>query len=67
MVLKRFSVYLIQMELQADYEACLEELRSMDRDKDVLIFQLDRLHDDLEGAEETLAETQRENKQLVLV
>ncbi|XP_062843217.1 uncharacterized protein si:ch1073-456m8.1 isoform X2 [Trichomycterus rosablanca] len=52
------------MELQADYEACLEELRSVERHQDVLLFQLDCLHDTLEGAEEALADTRRENKQL---
>lgn len=52
------------VELQEDYEACLAELKAVERHQDVLLFQLDCLHDALEGTEEALYEAQRENQQI---
>ncbi|XP_017560249.1 leucine-rich repeat flightless-interacting protein 2 [Pygocentrus nattereri] len=48
------------MELQANYEDCLQELQALELRQEVLLFQVDCLQDALQGAEEMLAETQRE-------
>ncbi|XP_076866209.1 uncharacterized protein LOC143517493 [Brachyhypopomus gauderio] len=48
------------MELQANYEECLQELQTLELKQEVVLFQVDCLQDALLGAEEVLAETQRE-------
>ncbi|XP_026876135.2 uncharacterized protein si:ch1073-456m8.1 [Electrophorus electricus] len=48
------------MELQANYEDCLQELQTLELKQEVVLFQVDCLQDALLGAEEMLAETQRE-------
>lgn len=48
------------MELQANYEDSLQELQALELRQEVLLFQVDCLQDALQGAEEMLAETQRE-------
>ncbi|KAI4873836.1 hypothetical protein NFI96_021297 [Prochilodus magdalenae] len=48
------------MELQANYDECVQELQALELRQDVLLFQVDCLQDALQGAEEMLAETQRE-------
>ncbi|KAL6464794.1 hypothetical protein MHYP_G00271110 [Metynnis hypsauchen] len=48
------------MELQASYEDSLQELQALELRQEVLLFQVDCLQDALQGAEEMLAETQRE-------
>ncbi|KAL7843120.1 hypothetical protein AOLI_G00246320 [Acnodon oligacanthus] len=58
--LKRGETRESQMELQANYEDCLQELQALELRQEVLLFQVDCLQDALQGAEEMLAETQRE-------
>ncbi|XP_072521980.1 uncharacterized protein [Salminus brasiliensis] len=58
--LKRGETRESQMELQANYEDCLQELQTLELRQEVLLFQVDCLQDALQGAEEMLAETQRE-------
>ncbi|KAL0978252.1 hypothetical protein UPYG_G00168010 [Umbra pygmaea] len=48
------------VELQASYEEVLQELRGLELQRETLLFQVDILQDALEGAEEMLAEAQRE-------
>ncbi|XP_030633681.1 uncharacterized protein si:ch1073-456m8.1 isoform X2 [Chanos chanos] len=48
------------MDLQASYEDTLQEVRGLEVQREVLLFQVDCLQDALEGAEEMLAEAQRE-------
>lgn len=50
----------MQLELQASYEEVLQELRRLEVERECLLFQVDVLQDSLEGAEELLAEAQRE-------
>ncbi|KTF89850.1 hypothetical protein cypCar_00038312 [Cyprinus carpio] len=54
------------MELRASYEDCLQEVRSLELQQEALLFQVDCLQDALEGAEEMLAETQRDNHSLTM-
>lgn len=51
---------ILQVELQANYDGVLQELRELEIQREALLFQVDCLQDALEGAEEMLAETQRE-------
>lgn len=55
------------MELRASYKDCLQELRTLELQKEVLLFQVDCLQDALEGTEEMLAETQKDNHILTMV
>lgn len=48
------------MELQANYDSVLQELRDLELQRETLLFQVDCLQDALESAEEMLAEAQRE-------
>ncbi|XP_054472367.1 leucine-rich repeat flightless-interacting protein 1 isoform X2 [Anoplopoma fimbria] len=48
------------LELQANYEEVVQELRGLEVERETLLFQVDVLQDTLEGVEELLAETQRE-------
>ncbi|KAL4655591.1 leucine-rich repeat flightless-interacting protein 1-like isoform X2 [Arapaima gigas] len=50
----------LQLELQEAYNEAMQELRQMELHQEVLIFQVGCLQDALEGAEEMLAEAQRE-------
>lgn len=56
----------VVLALQTD-EDCAQELRTLSLQQDVLMFQVGCLQDALEGAEEMLAETQRETHQLTMV
>ncbi|XP_024231797.1 leucine-rich repeat flightless-interacting protein 1 isoform X1 [Oncorhynchus tshawytscha] len=47
-------------DLQASYDDVLQELRGLELQRETLLFQVDVLQDALEGAEEMLAEAQRE-------
>ncbi|XP_029631482.1 leucine-rich repeat flightless-interacting protein 1 isoform X1 [Salmo trutta] len=47
-------------DLQASYDDVLQELRGLELQRETLLFQVDILQDTLEGAEEMLAEAQRE-------
>ncbi|KAL1265165.1 hypothetical protein QQF64_003192, partial [Cirrhinus molitorella] len=49
------------MDLKANYEDCLQEVRTLELQQEALLFQVDCLQDALESTEEMLAETQREN------
>ncbi|XP_007239816.3 leucine-rich repeat flightless-interacting protein 1 [Astyanax mexicanus] len=51
------------LELQANYEDSLQELQTLELRQEVLLFQVDCLQDALQGAEEMLAETQRESQE----
>ncbi|XP_031681186.1 uncharacterized protein LOC109891201 isoform X4 [Oncorhynchus kisutch] len=48
------------LDLQASYDDVLRELRGLELQRETVLFQVDVLHDALEGAEEMLAEAQRE-------
>ncbi|KAK6319350.1 hypothetical protein J4Q44_G00105610 [Coregonus suidteri] len=48
------------IDLQASYDDVLQELRGLELQRETLLFQVDVLQDALEGAEEMLAEAQRE-------
>nr|XP_023852568.1 uncharacterized protein LOC111970210 isoform X2 [Salvelinus alpinus] len=48
------------LDLQASYDDVLQELRGLELQRETVLFQVDVLHDALEGAEEMLAEAQRE-------
>ncbi|XP_062401940.1 leucine-rich repeat flightless-interacting protein 2 isoform X2 [Sardina pilchardus] len=48
------------IELQANYDGVLQELHYLEVQRETLLFQVDCLQDALEGAEEMLAEAQRE-------
>ncbi|KAG5274465.1 hypothetical protein AALO_G00136610 [Alosa alosa] len=48
------------IELQTNYDGVLQELRYLEVQRETLLFQVDFLQDTLEGAEEMLAEAQRE-------
>eukprot|EP00063_Salmo_salar_P047878 XP_014022713.1 PREDICTED: uncharacterized protein LOC106583274 isoform X2 [Salmo salar] len=48
------------LDLQASYDEMLQELRGLELQRETVLFQVDILHDALEGAEEMLAEAQRE-------
>ncbi|XP_077459337.1 uncharacterized protein LOC144075805 [Stigmatopora argus] len=48
------------VELQASYDEAVHELRGLEVEREVLLFQVDVLQDTLEGVEELLAETHRE-------
>ncbi|KAM6947726.1 uncharacterized protein PEZ65_001275 isoform 2-T2 [Lycodopsis pacificus] len=54
------------LELQANYEEVVQELRGLEVERETLLFQVDVLHDTLEGVEELLAEAQREARQASL-
>ncbi|XP_016109219.1 leucine-rich repeat flightless-interacting protein 2 [Sinocyclocheilus grahami] len=54
------------MELRASYEGCLQEVRTLELQQETLLFQVDCLQDALEGTEEMLAETQRDNHNLTM-
>ncbi|XP_036414930.1 leucine-rich repeat flightless-interacting protein 1 [Colossoma macropomum] len=54
------------MELQANYEDSLQELQALELRQEVLLFQVDCLQDALQGAEEMLAETQREAHEVTM-
>ncbi|XP_010879468.2 leucine-rich repeat flightless-interacting protein 2 [Esox lucius] len=47
-------------DLQASYDDVVQELRGLELQRETLLFQVDVLQDALEGAEEMLAEAQRE-------
>ncbi|XP_018974873.1 leucine-rich repeat flightless-interacting protein 2-like isoform X3 [Cyprinus carpio] len=64
--LKRGQRQESHMELRASYEDCLQEVRSLELQQEALLFQVDCLQDALEGAEEMLAETQRDNHSLTM-
>ncbi|RXN31941.1 leucine-rich repeat flightless-interacting 2-like isoform X2 [Labeo rohita] len=49
------------MEMRANYEDSLQEVRTLELQQETLLFQVDCLQDALESTEEMLAETQREN------
>lgn len=49
------------VELRADYELCLQEVRALELHQEALLFQVDCLQDALEGAEEMLSEAKRES------
>ncbi|XP_076003421.1 uncharacterized protein LOC142996338 [Genypterus blacodes] len=51
------------LELQASYDEVVQELRGLEVEREVVLFQVDVLQDTLEGVEELLAETQREAKE----
>lgn len=53
-------VVLLKLDLQACYSDTLQELRSLELQREALVFQVDCLQDALERAEEMLAEAQRE-------
>ncbi|XP_032365175.1 leucine-rich repeat flightless-interacting protein 1 isoform X1 [Etheostoma spectabile] len=48
------------LELQANYDEVVQELRGLEVERETLLFQVDFLQDTLEGVEELLAEAQRE-------
>ncbi|XP_031178259.1 leucine-rich repeat flightless-interacting protein 1 isoform X1 [Sander lucioperca] len=48
------------LELQANYDEVVQELRGLEVERETLLFQVDFLQDTLEGVEEVLAEAQRE-------
>lgn len=50
----------MQLELQTSYDEVVQELRGLEVERETLWFQVDVLQDALEGAEEMLAEAQRE-------
>ncbi|XP_016417925.1 serine/threonine-protein kinase MRCK beta [Sinocyclocheilus rhinocerous] len=54
------------MELRASYEGCLQEVRTLELQQEAVLFQVDCLQDALEGTEEMLAETQRDNLNLTM-
>nr|XP_020448508.1 leucine-rich repeat flightless-interacting protein 2-like [Monopterus albus] len=54
------------LELQANYEEVVQELRGLEVEREALLFQVDVLQDTLEGVEELLAEAQREAGQASL-
>ncbi|KAK6321235.1 hypothetical protein J4Q44_G00082110 [Coregonus suidteri] len=49
-----------RLDLQANYDDVLQELRGLELQRETVLFQVDVLQDALEGAEEMLAEAQRE-------
>ncbi|CAM4733296.1 unnamed protein product [Leuciscus chuanchicus] len=51
---------------ELNYEECVTDLRMLSLQQEALLFQVDVLQDALEGTEEMLVETQRENHQLTL-
>ncbi|KAA0708092.1 hypothetical protein E1301_Tti018762 [Triplophysa tibetana] len=53
-------------ELRADYELCLQEMRALELQQEVHLFQVDCLQDTLEGAEEMLSEAQREARAVTM-
>ncbi|XP_052425711.1 leucine-rich repeat flightless-interacting protein 2 [Carassius gibelio] len=53
-------------ELRASYEERLQEVRTLELQQDVLLFQVDCLQDALESTEEMLAEAQRDNHSLTM-
>ncbi|XP_021163508.2 unconventional myosin-XVIIIa isoform X2 [Fundulus heteroclitus] len=48
------------LELQANYDEAVQELRGLEVEREALLFQVDVLQDTMEGVEELLAEAQRE-------
>jgi hypothetical protein len=58
---------LMQNDLQASYDDVLQELRGLELQRETLLFQVDVLQDALEGAEEMLAEAQREASHATMV
>ncbi|XP_058648406.1 leucine-rich repeat flightless-interacting protein 2 [Onychostoma macrolepis] len=61
-----FSENIKMIELRASYEDCLQEVRTLELQQEALLFQVDCLQDALEGTEEMLAETQRDNRNLTM-
>lgn len=57
----------VQVELRADYEVCLQEMRALELQQEALLFQVDCLQDALEGTEEMLSEAQREAHSVTMV
>lgn len=57
----------VQMEMRANYEDSLQEVRTLELQQETLLFQVDCLQDALESTEEMLAETQRENHTVTMV
>ncbi|KAJ7999290.1 hypothetical protein DPEC_G00213890 [Dallia pectoralis] len=53
-------------DLQASYDDVVQELRGLELQRETLLFQVDILHDALEGAEEMLAEAQRDASQATM-